>query len=66
MIHSAIQRVDDYKAKRCAEGGLKIILNEEWVNYLIKNHDWSIIVVFMSVFWDLVFELDPEAVCRLY
>jgi len=29
MIHSAIQRVDDYKAKRCAEGGLKIILNEE-------------------------------------
>ena len=29
MIHSAVQRVDDHKAKRCVEGGLRLILNEE-------------------------------------
>ena len=26
MIHSAIQRVDDHKAKRCAQGGLRLVL----------------------------------------
>jgi hypothetical protein len=31
MIHSAVLKVDNYKAKRCAQGGLRLILNEEWI-----------------------------------
>ena len=33
MIDSAILKVDDKKIKRCAEGGLRLILNEEWTNF---------------------------------